>query len=219
MKKLLALISALILISTISFAQTGDYKKGEVFLGYSNGQVDTGLDSEELNGIFRDNVFDNFNGFNVSGVYNLNRYFGVKADVSGTYNKTEFRQSFNAGGGSTVSLGVDAKTSLYNFLGGVQVKDNSNSGRFKPFAHALVGAGHFRARVSNFTCTPAAFCPPVDIPDETVSETGLAGAFGGGIDIRLTNRVQIRAIQIDYNPIRADGATSHNLRFGFGIVF
>jgi hypothetical protein len=220
MKRLFILISALFLASSISSAQTDDYKKGEVFIGYSNGQVDTGLDSEELGGIFPENVFDSFHGFNVSGVYNVNRYFGIKADVSGTYNKTDFRQSFDVGGGNTINVGVDAKTSLYNFLAGVQVKDNSNSGRFKPFAHALVGAGHVRSKLDNFTCTPANLCPPTfDLPDDTFSETGLAAAFGGGIDIRLTNRVQIRAIQIDYNPIRADGSTSHNLRFGFGIVF
>lgn len=218
MKRIFAFISIAALSSAAAFAQTGDYKKGEVFIGYSNGQVDTGLDADELNGIFRENVFDNFNGFNVSGVYNVNRYLGFKADISGTYNRTNFRQSFDAGGGNTITLGLDARTSLYNFLGGLQVKDNSRSGRLKPFAHALAGAGHIRAKLDNFTCTPSSLCPmPAEFPD--ASETGLAGAFGGGLDIRLSDRVQIRAIQIDYNPIRADGATSHNLRFGFGIVF
>jgi hypothetical protein len=219
MNRSLVLIAIVIFTSAISFAQNDDYKKGEVFIGYSNGQVDTGLDSEDLGGAFPENVFDSFHGFNVSGVYNVNRFIGIKGDVSGTYNRTDFRQSFIVGNG-TIDVGVDAKTSLYNFLGGIQVKDNRNSGRFKPFAHALVGAGHVRSKLSNFTCTPANLCPPTfGLPDDTFSETGLAGAFGGGLDIRLTNRVQIRAIQIDYNPIRADGVTNHNTRYSFGIVF
>jgi opacity protein-like surface antigen len=219
MRRIFILISIVILTSAVSFAQTDGYKKGEVFLGYSNGQVDTGLDSDDLDGVFPTNDFGNFHGFNVSGVYNVNRFIGIKGDVSGTYNKTSISQGFIANG-TTFTVGLDTKSSLYNFLGGVQVKDNSNSGRFKPFAHALVGAAHIRSKVNNFTCTPAAVCPPTfEFNDETFSDTGLAGAFGGGIDIRVTNRVQIRAIQIDYNPIRADGVTSHNVRFGVGIVF
>jgi hypothetical protein len=99
------------------------------------------------------------------------------------------------------------------------VKDNSNSGRFKPFGHALVGAGHVRAKVSDFTCTPGNLCAAVVPPDQTFSDTGFAGAFGGGLDIRVNNRFQIRAFQVDYNPVWVDGSTSHNVRFGAGIVF
>ena len=89
MKRIFVLLSLSVLASAAAFAQRDDYKKGEFFVGYSNGQVDTGFDSDDLNGIFRENVFDNFNGFNASGVYNVSRYLGLKADVSGTYNRTE----------------------------------------------------------------------------------------------------------------------------------
>jgi hypothetical protein len=43
--------------------------------------------------------------------------------------------------------------------------------------------------------------------------------FGGGIDFRVGDRFQIRAIQVDYNPVRVFGQTDHNLRLGAGIVF
>ena len=34
---------------------------------------------------------------------------------------------------------LDIEGNLWNFLGGVQLKDNAKEGTFKPFAHAWVG--------------------------------------------------------------------------------
>jgi hypothetical protein len=220
MKKIILALSITAITAAFTAAQApadDDYKKVEGYIGYSNGQVDTGLDSGSSTvDFFRDR--ESFHGFNASGVYNLNRYFGVKGDISGTYNSTRFSGNFDVGG-SPAAVSFDTDNSLYNFLGGVQVKDNSREGRFKPFAHALVGAGHARTKVSDFQCTPGNLCAAVVIPDERFSETGFAGAFGGGLDIRVSDRFQIRAFQVDYNPVRIDGSTQHNARFGAGIVF
>lgn len=206
--------------SAIAQAQPADdFKKSEFYVGYSNGQVDTGVDSgSSAADFFRDR--ENFNGVNVSGVYNLNRYFGVKADVSATYNKNEVSDTFTDGG-LNYTIGFKNNNSLYNFLGGVQVKDNAKSGVFKPFAHALVGVGHARARFKDFSCiTPVGGnCAPFVVADETFSDTGFAGAFGGGIDLRVNDRFQIRAIQVDYNPTRIGGEFQNNVRIGAGIVF
>lgn len=214
MKKYI-LAACLAAISSVSaFAQTDDYKKGEVFVGYSNNQVDTGIDREDGNE-FQDffNERESFHGFNASGVYNVSRYFGVKADVSGTYKNEDFNFTVP---GNTGRVAFETKNSLYNFLGGVQVKDNSSDARFKPFAHALVGAGHVRTKFKNVTCPVGVDC--TDLVG-TQSETGLAGAFGGGIDVKVSDKIDIRAIQVDYNPIRLDGGTNHNVRIGVGVVF
>ncbi len=193
-----------------------DYKKGEFYVGYSNGQVDTGIDSgNSALDFFRDR--ENFNGVNVAGVYNLNRYFGVKGDVSATYNSNDFSGTFPGPNGN-VTLSGENKNSLYNFTGGVQVKDNTNEGRFKPFAHALIGVGHIRSKLDNFSCT-GTDCPTFLPPTGTLTDTGFSAILGGGIDFRLNNRIQIRAIQIDYNPVRVEGATLNNVRIGAGIVF
>jgi hypothetical protein len=50
------------------------------------------------------------------------------------------------------------------------------------------------------------------------SGSGLAGAVGGGLDIRINDRFDIRAGQIDYNPAHLNGVTVHNVRFGAGLV-
>jgi len=92
-------------------------------------------------------------------------------------------------------------------VGGVQVKDNSSEATFKPFAHALAGVANSRmnSRIEN-------------VFRGKDSNTGPAGAFGGGIDIRVSRRFDIRAIQLDYNPTKLLDATQHNFRTGVGIV-
>lgn len=215
MKKYI-LAACLAAISSVSaFAQTTDeYKKSEFYVGYSNNQVDSGSDSgDSVESFFDDR--ESFNGFEAAGVYNVSRYFGVKGDVSGTYKNQNFSVPVATSPTTTVTTKFDVKRSVYNFLGGVQIKDNSKDTRFKPFAHALVGAGHARYTVKNVTCT-GTVCPGFE---DSGSETGVAGAFGGGLDIKATNKISIRAFQVDYNPIRINGEISHNVRLGAGIVF
>ncbi len=199
-----------------AFAQsTGDYKKGEFFVGYSNGQVDTGINSEDGNE-FEEffNERETFHGFNVSGVYNVSRFVGIKGDVSGTYNRKNFSGTIQDGPTPT-NVSFKTNSALYNFLGGVQFKDNATEKRLKPFAHVLVGAGHGRVKISDTVC-PGDVCTAFE---GTESETGFAGAFGGGLDVKLNNRVDFRVVQVDYNPVRFDGGTQHNVRFGIGLVF
>lgn len=216
-KAILAFSLAAMSAIGVSAQAASDNKKGEFYVGYSNGQVDTGFDSgSSVNDFFRDR--ESFNGFEVAGVYNLNRYVGLKGDISGTYKTTRFSGSFPVGT-STATVSVKNSDSLYNFLGGVQLKDNAKSGRFKPFAHALVGAAHARTKISDYTCSPSTVCTAVVAPPDTFSDTGLGMAFGGGLDIRVNDRFQIRAFQADYNPVRIGGGTQHNARFGAGIVF
>jgi hypothetical protein len=43
--------------------------------------------------------------------------------------------------------------------------------------------------------------------------------LGGGLDTRINKNLDLRVIQIDYNPIKFDAGMQHNARFGTGIVF
>ena len=215
MNRIILSLSLLLLLSGYTIAQNDDHKSGELFIGYSNGQIDTGLgDIDDDLGLDLGDR-ETFHGFEISGVYNVSRYFGLKADVSGTYSNRGFSFTVPAPGGGTGSVAFETKSSLYNFLGGVQVKDNSRSGRLKPFAHALAGAAHSRVKLSGLGCSVGIDCTQF----EGGSETNFAAAFGGGVDVRLSRRVQLRLIQVDYNPIWFDGGVQNNIRFGFGLVF
>ena len=208
---------ALIIVvwASLGFAQTttnsDDYHKFEVFGGYSNNQVDTGLPNynNDVRGFFGDR--ETFHGFEVSAVGNVNRYVGIKASISGHFKDYEFNVPVSFSPPITNRLEIDS--SIYNFLGGVQVKDNAKEGsRFRPFAHALIGVAHRRNEFSGSFCQqPNSGCDQ--------SSTGFAAAIGGGIDIKATKRLSIRAFQFDYNPNRLNDTTKHNFRFGFGLVF
>ena len=152
---------AILVFAGISTAigQTSDYKKTEFFGGFSNNQVEGGAI----------NSFDRayFNGFEASGVYNVHRYFGIKGDVSGTYKNR--KNSFTTNN-NTISF--EQNRAVYNFLGGVQIKDNSSDAKVKPFAHVLAGVGNVRNKTKNYACT-GPNCPTFVNLNGTFSETGL----------------------------------------------
>jgi len=206
------LIGTIILACASIAAAQSDYKKFEFFGGFSHNRVDTGVGDEEpaLGDIV--NEREGFNGFEVSATGNLSRYIGLKGDFSGHF-KNRNLQIPGLPGSS-----VDIDSRLFNFLGGVQIKDNSTEGTFKPFAHALAGVAHARNSVEFNDVVCIAIVPSPCSPF-TENETGFAAAFGGGLDIRASDRISIRAIQVDYNPTRLFDSTQHNFRIGVGIVF
>jgi len=216
MKRSIFIFTIIALSIPAVLAQGDDYKKGEFYVGYSGGQIDRGFDSSvPASGFFFDRELDNdpYHGANVSAVYNVSRYIGLKADFSAAYNRTGFNVTVPGPGGSTFAF--DTRNSLYNALGGIQIKNNSADKRFKPFVHALVGVGHGRTKVKSVTCPVGVDCSGL----VGGSETGLAGAFGGGLDIKLSNHIDLRLVQIDYNPIKFQDGIQKNIRLGIGIVF
>ncbi|MDQ3920087.1 MAG: hypothetical protein M3348_16600 [Acidobacteriota bacterium] len=166
----------------------------------------------------------NFNGFDASVTYNFTRYLGVKGDVTGHFRTERFVDAF-----PPATQVTDTRERLYNFLAGVQVKDNSRAARFKPFAHALAGVARYseRGRQSIDLFPEFNF-----VADDRV--TAFALKVGGGIDIRAGRRIDIRAVEFDYNPFfagdhhfttvsgpftfAARGKTAQNYTVGFGIV-
>ena len=227
--KRLAVLATLILISaTAAFAQD-DYKKYEFFAGYSalwldNLAGDTG--SFAVDDVLGEK--QNLRGFNVAGVYNFHKYVGAKFDYSLHLREDNFSRP--AGSGT-----ID--TTLQNILGGIQIKNNQEDGpTFKPFGHALFGIAVQKVDVDSPNL-PALF----GINDFHTNETSFAMAFGGGLDIKLNDRIDIRAVQVDWNivnrgdqqtgivlvptpfqtvgqPFFIPGTRQDNLRLGVGIV-
>jgi hypothetical protein len=187
--------------------------RGEVFIGFSHGQVDGSTARfSETDDDFRSTGALKFNGFTASGVYNVSRCIGIKADFSATYHGGEFNRPVNA----TTRVTGEGRNSLYNFLAGVQFKNNETTRRVKPFGHVLFGAGHARTRVTS-SCVPSGACTNAFVTPSS-TETGFAAAYGGGIDLRLNDRFYLRLVQFDYNPVSLDSGKLHNVRFGVGLV-
>jgi Outer membrane protein beta-barrel domain len=210
MQKLLLSIFFISLCAFPALAQSSDeYNKGEFYGGYSHASVEpntktfnpAGTDLAPCSSEATDFLGKNFqtsfcnrrgfNGFDTSITYNFNRYFGLKGNITGHYNSEGFVDTLF---GSTES--IDTKKRIYNYLVGMQVKDNRKSARFKPFAHALVGAATF-----NFKGVNTAPDVPIDNYTLRSKVTSFAMKLGGGIDVRVNRRIDLRLVEVDYNPI------------------
>jgi len=79
----------------------------------------------------------------------------------------------------------------------------------------MAGFTNARAKVNPTVCIQQLgfICPFSD------SETGFAGVFGGGLDFRVNDRVDFRAIQVDFHPTRLGSESQANFRVGMGVVF
>ena len=127
-------------------------------------------------------------GFTLAVTGNFHKYFGAKFDYS--FHVREDNFSRPAGSGT-----ID--TTVQNFLGGIQVKNNLEDGpTLKPFGHALFGVANQKIDLDS-PQLPVIF----GISDFHVNETSFAVTVGGGLDIKLNERFDIRAIQVDWNMI------------------
>ena len=207
-----AFILGLILAAAAQISYAQDYHRGELYVGYSHNRVDTGFATGDLgtvDGVDLNDFVDTFdrrtgfNGFEVSATGNFSRYVGAKFDFTGHYHSDD------------VGFGVfpaKVNESIYNVLGGVQVKDNTEGATLKPFGHALFGAAVGRAKFDFGGQLPG-------FDTNAGYETGFAAAVGGGLDVRLSDSIDVRAIQVDWNPTRLFDNTQHNVRIGVGLVF
>ncbi len=188
----------------------GDRTNFEIYAGYSFLRFDGfETDADVLDDFLRDRR--NFHGVELSATFNFSRYVGAQFDFS--YNKKS--DVFDEGPPTE----VDA--SIQNYLFGVQVKDNSIDGPWvRPFGYFLAGFSRQRLELEGAPITPA---------ELTFRRTSFAMAMGGGLDIRLTDHVSVRAIKFDYLPVFVDdsidlgvvfdGRTQKNFRAGAGLVF
>ncbi len=189
---------------------SSDYKKYEVFLGYSFAnskfkeykrdtrlQAIQGLDKNTFN---KRKYFKY--GYEAAAVYNFSRYAGVKGSFSMNLNKRK---------GKINNKEFVVKERLTNYLGGIQFKDNSkDAGAFRPFAHVLAGASNARSKIKDCSGfgTP---CPS----SLNKSRYGYTVGVGVGLDIRINDKVMLRLIQVDYKR----GKVSEGITFSAGIVF
>jgi len=176
-------LATLILVSTITALAQDDYKRFEFFGGYSALRVDNlagDTSSPAVDDVLGEK--QTLRGFNLAAGFNFHKYIGAKFDYSLHLREDNFSRPLGSG---TID------TSLQNILGGIQVKNNSQDGpTFKPFGHALFGVAVQKVDVDSAQL-PALF----GISDFHTNETSFAMAFGGGLDIKLNNRFDLRVVQ------------------------
>jgi opacity protein-like surface antigen len=177
-----------------SAQQSDEYTKNEFFVGYS-------YESADINSLTPDPGRAGLHGVNFEYTRNINRVVGITADFSGHVR----RETLATGAGQ-----FQHDREQYNLLGGLQFRARNRS-RATPFAHALFGGGLFRG-------FSAVLLPSSNTYffDDAKS---FAMAFGGGLDIRASRRVTVRAVQADYNPTFFGRGRQDNFRLSFGVVF
>jgi hypothetical protein len=159
----------------------------------------------------------NQNGWDVSVAANFSRSFSLVADVSNHYGTTP---------GVFTVIGTGGKG--FSFLFGPQVSYRQNP-RLTPFARMLFGGMRASKLVYNSVgdpnhmgaSIPGPLCDSYFCVEPT---TSFAMALGGGLDLKATDRIWIRAFQADF--VRAEIVTGigtavpqNDLRVSTGIVF
>ena len=137
-------------------------------------------------------VGGNFHGGDASVTLNLNRWLGLTANVSGHR-------------GTERDGPVTERQSASSFLFGPRFKLRRK--RAEPFAYALFGGVRFSATIT--------------APGQTLSgsDTGFNMALGGGLDVRVNDRVAVRAFQLDYLRPHFFGESHNRGRLAAGVVF
>ncbi len=208
MRNLFLLLVTILVSAPATLAQ--DYSDWEFFIGYAHERANNGADRLDARGVAIsptgatsqvDFVSKRVphHGVAAEVVANVHRNVGVVANFSATFAGHDF---VDARSGRT----FDARLQRYTLLFGPRF--NWRTSRFIPFAHALFGASHYRANFKNddFSC-----------PD--TSETAFAMGFGAGFDIKASDSIDIRPIQVDYIPIFWDRRREDGLRFSAGVKF
>lgn len=175
-KNKLAVVLSFFVLSSIAAAQV---PKGNIFFGYSYVTADLNVNDRS-----------NLNGWEGSLEGKVLPFVGIVADLSGHYGSNNFPSSAGT---------IHVNGSEHNFMFGPRV--STSIGKFRPFVHALIGAGHVSVSTTGFSA----------------SDTSLATAIGGGLDYHLFPALAWR-FQGDYLQTRFFSNTQNNARLSTGIV-
>lgn len=165
-------VAALALLPVIALSQESEVPKAELAMGYSYLNVHPTKSAV---------TSFNMNGGGVGFVYNVSSLIGIKADFMG------YR------GSNTVSGAVNSVTvnpTLFTYLFGPQFKFRRHKVDY--FAEALFGAGHTSASYSQLLYVSGT---PGTVYN---SNNSFMMEYGGGLDWKVSHRVSIRPVEVDY---------------------
>lgn len=135
----------------------------------------------------------NFHGFDTSVTGNVNSWFGVMGNFSGHYGS----ESFGA---------FREQQRALSFLIGPRFALRKKK-RVTPFVYALFGGVNYKVNVSLSGQHLV-----------SASDTGFNMALGGGLDVKVNERLAIRAFQLDYLRPHFFGDSHNRGRLAFGLV-
>jgi hypothetical protein len=146
-----------------------------------------------------------------------------KAEIFGGYQYTRFDGGVNANGWNTsltgnlnnwfgiaadfsgaykTQNGVSFNNYTYTFGPVISYRHNE---KLTPFAHFLAGGNHASASISGVG---------------SGSDNGFAMMFGGGLDVKASQHLALRAVQFDWLGLHSNGASdNNNMRISTGILF
>ena len=133
----------------------------------------------------------NFHGWNGTITGNVNNWFGLVADFSGHYGSEQ---------DGPIRINQDA----HSFLFGPRISYRGK--RLTPFGYAVFGATRFHESAVVFG------------QKLSHSDTGFSSAVGGGLDVKVSERVSIRTFQLDYFRPNFFGEAHNRGRLAFGVV-
>jgi opacity protein-like surface antigen len=193
----------------LAVAQSNDDSRFEFFAGYS--VLRTRYEAEQPNPPMPVIVAfagkQTLHGFNASATGYLAGGLGLTGDFSVHFKTHTIPDPL---GGN-----IETHIRVFNLLAGPQYKFRNDS-RVAPFVRALAGVANTRARTE---------VPSLNSTG-TSRSTDFALAVGGGLDVRVSDRVDLRVFQFDYNPIFLSrgnelgfgNTRADNVRFSFGVV-
>lgn len=200
------------------FALGQEFPKAEVFGGYSYLHVDTqGITTASVNNQCNISfggtcpitfgIHPGFNGWNIAPQVNLNRWFGIKAQIAGQYG-TLITVKFTSL--PPIPIFTIPGQHIYDFLFGPVISHRAD--KYTAFFHGLLGAEHVGFSGNIPVGAFGSFSGP--------SETDFAFALGGGLDLKASNHFAVRVGQFDYEFVNSSGGGHQNdFRYSGGVVF
>lgn len=196
----------LLLVATMfapaAFAQ--DYSHYEFYVGYAYERADNNAATFDRNGrtqfngrsvVFEDRR-ENYNGFHAEFNQNITRHVGIVTSFTGTYNNSGY---LDLRSGRVFG----ARKQRYDLMIGPRY--NFRGETVTPFIEALAGVTHMRVGFDD------------TLTNCKRAETAFAMAFGGGLDVRASDHIDVRVIQVDYIPTFFNSRRQDNIRATAGI--
>jgi opacity protein-like surface antigen len=134
------------------------------------------------------------------------RYNQATDQIGAALSLTRYLKDSNVGVTVEVADSAHSRTSdaanLATVAGGLTIKARNR--KLQPFARGLIGFSRLAARNQLLKFDK--------------SNGGFAVILGGGLDVKITDRVAVRVIEADYEGTRILGSTVNHARVGAGIV-